>query len=151
MHPNEKGSTMHLKIKPLSIAILAALAIANGTAHAQQEQWLRLGGARLIGTSTEAMIPADSTRGTVCAIRLQSTLPLDVQGIAIHFSNHQSMQLSLQDRINAEGFSRVVALPGTRRRVQSISLIYTRPTSPNAVPEIQIWGNPLPGMNYCTR
>lgn len=129
------------------------LAFASGThaAQAQQEHWLNLGASRLIGASTESMIQADTSRGTVCAIRLHTSQAINLQQATIHFSNHQSMRVPLEAHLGADSYTRVLSLPGTRRRVESVSLIYERPSSPDAVPEVRIWGDTLPGMTYCPR
>ena len=133
-----------------ALLLFAALA-APKPSSAQQDRWLHLGQSNLIQVSTEAFVPANSARPTVCSVRMQSVEPVEVQQVTVHFTNHQSQRIPVHMVLSGVGYSQSLNLPGTRRKVSGVSLVYTLPTPGATVPEVHLWGNELLGAKYCPR
>ncbi len=139
-----KGSTR------LVIGAAAVAAALTGTAIAVQDAWIRLGEQRTSTAMTSTMVPTNSTKGTVCAVRLRAIgAPLDIAEITVHFSNHQSLHFSKEINLAGNSDSIPFNLPGIRRRVSGVDVLYKIPNPTLPAPDVEIWGDTMPGFNYC--
>ena len=141
-----KGSTR------LLIGAAAIAAALTGTALAVQDAWIRLGAQRASAASQLTFVPTDPTKGTVCALRFRvGGASIDVHELTVHFSNHQSMHIAREIKMASNTNSTAVPLPGVRRKVSGVELLYTLPDTTLPPPDVEIWGDTMAGLNYCPR
>jgi hypothetical protein len=137
-------------------AIFAVMGLAQGAfTFAQQDKWIQLGQGPVSKSSTSAFIPSDSGRGTVCALRLQvQGGGLEINEVTVHFGNGQT--LHVVNRVilapnSPLSDSPKISLPGNRRTVKGVDVVYKLPDAASAIPSLNILGNTLPGQIYCPK
>ena len=145
-------SRMPGSLRSCMVAFLVLFVFHVSPASPQQDKWLELGKGQVANASSSAFIPLDSNKGTVCALRLQQEgSGLEIEEIIVHFSNSQSMHLALPKTIELGGsdYSRVVDLPGPRRSVRGVEIVYRLVDSGQAAPTVKLWGNTHPLADNC--
>lgn len=64
---------------------------------------------------------------------------IEFQRVVVHFENGGDFDLPIQERIQDRGRTRVIDLPGDRRRIRSIDFWYSKETW-RARPMVNVWG-----------
>jgi hypothetical protein len=64
---------------------------------------------------------------------------IEFQRVVVHFDNGADHQLDIRDRIPDRGKSRVIDLPGDRRRIRSVEFWYSK-ESWRSRPYVNLWG-----------
>lgn len=107
------------------LALILAFGIA-GSGFEQSGQWVDLGSARVNGQMDHDTIQVRN-QDTFHAIQIR------VRGSAVHFNrivvryeNCQREQITVRDVIQAGSSSRSIALPGARRVIDEIDLLYEK-------------------------
>ena len=134
------------------VALFVLLVFHVVPASSQQDKWLELGKGQVASASSSAYIPLDSNKGRVCTLRLQQEgRGLEIEEMIVHFSNSQSMHLALPKTIKIFGsdYSRAVDLPGPRRSVSGVEIVYKLVDPGKAAPTVTLWGNALPLAGNC--
>jgi hypothetical protein len=143
------------KQDPLSFlwpALLALLFLQVSPARAQQDKWLLLGQGRTTTASTGTYIPADASKGKVCAIRLVTYGGgLELDEVTVHFGNSQTIRLLAHHTIPANSSSPSIPLPGMRRTLSGIDIVY-RPQNPRTgtPTTVNLLGRSTPGAANCS-
>jgi hypothetical protein len=140
----------------LYATVFAVMAMAqSASTFAQQDKWIQLGQGSVSGSSTSAFIRSDSGRGTVCALRLQvQGSGLEIHEVTVYFGNGQTLHVVNQVILTPNSplsDSPKISLPGNRRTVKGIDVVYKLPNSGSVIPSVNLLGNTLPGQNYCPK
>jgi hypothetical protein len=140
----------------LYAAVFAVMGIAqSASTFAQQDKWIQLGQGAVSRSSTSAFIRSDSGRGTVCSLRLQAQgSGLEIHEVTVHFGNGQTLHIVNQVTLTPNGplsDSPNISLPGNRRTVKGIDIVYKLPGADSVIPSLNLWGNTLPGQTYCPK
>jgi hypothetical protein len=140
----------------LYAAVFAVMFMAQSAfTFAQQDKWIQLGQGAVSKASTSAFIRSDSGKGTVCSLRLQAEgTGLQIYEVTVHFGNGQTLHVVNQVTLTANGplsDSPNISLPGNRRTVKGIDIVYKLPDPDAVVPSLNLWGNTLPGQIYCPK
>jgi hypothetical protein len=123
----------------------------NGRAFAE-DKWMPLGEARTSSVSTSAYIPADTAKGTICSIRFKTgSGSLEVNQLTVHFGNSQTMHMATDLKFSSDVSSLSIALPGMRRTVKGVDIVYVRPDSAATAPTVYLSGNALVGNLICPK
>jgi len=72
----------------------------------------------------------------------------------VHFGNGQTLHIVNQVTLTPNGplsDSPNISLPGNRRTVKGIDIVYKLPESDSVTPSLNLWGNTLPGQTYCPK
>jgi hypothetical protein len=135
-----------------SCALLTIAGLAGKHAEAQ-DQWLSLGEASTSTASTYTYIPADTGKGTFCAVRFKTEGGLvNVTQINVHFGNSQSMRIVTPNySVDGNKFSPSIPLPGMRRTIKGVDVIYKLGSSPSTAPTMVLWGNVLANSVVCSK
>ena len=64
---------------------------------------------------------------------------IEFQRAVVHFDNGEDHQLEIRDRIPDKGKTRVIDLPGDRRRIRSVEFWYSKETW-RSRPVVNVWG-----------
>lgn len=107
-----------------------------------------LGEARTSAVTSSTYIPSDTAKGTLCAIRFKSEGGLlEVDHVTVHFGNSQTLQVAAKLNVNPDSYSPTVALPGIRRTVKGVDIVYK--LLGKTPPTVDLWGNALAGALVC--
>jgi hypothetical protein len=118
----------------------------------QQGTWRPLGSGRTSEANTSTYIVAEGLSQTVCAIRFEVTgESLGLNEVTVHFSNSQSMHLIRHSEVGNNSVSPTFTLPGVRRQVKGVELVYSRQVGAGGGSSIKVWGEVLPGEGDCPR
>ena len=135
-----------------ALALLALWAMVSSECASQESTWRLLGSGKTSVDNTSTYIVAEGIKQPVCAIRFEvtgETVALDE--VKVHFSNSQSMRLVRHSDVGNNSVSPTFALPGIRRQVRAVELVYTRQEGAGGGSGIRIWGEVLPGEGDCPR
>lgn len=137
-------------------AVLLALWLAqNASSFAQQDKWLELGTGQASKVSSSAYLHSDTTKGTVCSLRFQvEGSGIEIDEITVHFGNSQTFHALSQMKLAPNtplSASPTLALPGVRRSVRGVDIVYKLADAGAVAPMINVWGNRLPGQIYCPK
>ena len=135
------------------VIVLLFLCLLPGAGmQAQQDKWIALGSGAASRASSSAYIPADASKGTVCQIRFGvETSQLELEQVIIHFSNSQSMRVPSVQTITPNSSSTAIPLPGMRRSVSGVDIVYKIHNPAAPAPVLKLWGNVLAGDVVCPR
>jgi len=64
---------------------------------------------------------------------------IEFQRVVVHFENGADHQLEIRDRIPDHGKTRVIDLPGDRRRIRSVEFWYSKERW-HSKPYVNLWG-----------
>ena len=64
---------------------------------------------------------------------------IEFQRVVVHFENGEDHELQIRDRITAPGKTRVIDLPGDRRRIQNVEFWYSKENWRSS-PYVNLWG-----------
>ena len=137
-----------------TVALLLLFVFHGLPASPQQDKWLELGKGQVSKASSSAFIPLDPNKGTVCALRFQQEgAGLQIEEMTVRFSNSHSLHVALPVTIKLGGtdYSSSVGLPGTRRSVRGVEIVYKLLDPEQAAPIVKAWGNTLPLAGFCPR
>jgi hypothetical protein len=131
---------------------LVLLSFQVSVASVSGDKWLHLGEGKAMPGSTDAYIPADASKGTMCAIRLNiQGRGIELDEMTVHFGNSQRMHVSTLYIIPDNSSSPSIPLPGIRRTVNGIDIVYRLLDPKAAGPTVNLWGNALPGVVSCVK
>jgi hypothetical protein len=98
-----------------------------------------------MAASTGTYIPADTSKGSVCAIRLEVQGGwIELDELIVHFGSGQRMHLSTHYIIAGNSSSPSIPLPGMLRTVNGIDILYRHQKSNAGWSTVHLWGNTLP-------
>ena len=102
-------------------------------------RWENLGQAYVDGRTDHDRI-AVNNRESFRALQLGvKNGAIDFQRIVVHFENGEDTELAVRERIEQGGKTRVIDLPGNRRRIQSIEFWYSKERW-RSRPMVNVWG-----------
>jgi hypothetical protein len=120
-------------------SLLALLLTFSLVADAQRGRWLSLGTSYVDGRQDHDRIRVYA-RGAFTALQLGiKGGEIEFQRVVVHFENGGQQELEVRDRIRAGSKTRVIDLPGERRRIESVEFWYGKPTW-RSRPRVQLWG-----------
>jgi hypothetical protein len=64
---------------------------------------------------------------------------IEFNRVVVHFANGQDHELQIQDRIDDKSRTRMIDLPGDRRRIRSVEFWYSKEDW-RTRPRVQLWG-----------
>jgi hypothetical protein len=126
--------------------LLITLSIASAAQRRDDERrrgnegrWELLGRATVNGRADHDRIFV-SNRGSFRQIQLGvKGGTIEFQRVVVHFDNGEDHQLEIRDRIPDKGKTRVIDLPGDRRRIRSVEFWYSKETW-RSRPIVNVWG-----------
>jgi len=134
---------LHKTLRVISVLLL--LFGLNSAVDAQrynnQWRWVQIGQARVDGKNDHDRIMInrrDNFRAIQLGIRGGT---IEFQRVVVHFENGADHEVEVRDRINAGSKTRVIDLPGDRRRIRSIEFWYGKPNWRSSRPTVNIWGS----------
>src|SRR5258708_3763847 len=102
---------------------------AQGGPRAQRAQMFHLGDARVDGARDQDSIRVGPSAGAFRAIQLRvSGGAVNFDRVLVRYGNGTQEQLQIRSRIPDGGQTRIIDLPGERRRIQSVDLWYSKDT-----------------------
>ena len=154
LHMNKLTSRNPATFRNCMTTFLVLFVFHVSLASPQQDKWLELGKGQVSKVSSSAFIPLDAGKGTVCALRFQQVgAGLEIDEMTVRFSNSQSMHIALPVAIKLGGsdYSPSVHLPGNRRNVRGLEIVYRLMDADQPTPTESVSGNLLPGQPYCPK
>ena len=104
-----------------------------------EDRWELLGRATVNGRTDHDRIFV-SNRGGFRQIQLGVRGgAIEFQRVVVHFESGEDHQLEIRDRISDKAKTRVIDLPGDRRRIRSIEFWYSKETW-RSRPVVNVWG-----------
>jgi len=128
--------------KPIApvIAVLFLLVGSNQLLHAQRD-WQYLGEANVDGQADHDKIKVGESQGTFRAIRLKvDVAPVQFDRVLVHYGDGEVVPISIRSRINPNGQTRVIDLPGNHRFIESVEFWYERATGNPSKPKVRLFG-----------
>jgi hypothetical protein len=125
-------------------SLLFLLITLSSTSAAQRDRdeyrgWEQLGRAYVNGKVDHDRIFVNH-RGTFRALQLGiKGGEIEFQRVVVHFENGEDHQLDIRDRIPDRGKTRVIDLPGDRRRIRNVEFWYSK-TNWRSRPLVNLWG-----------
>jgi hypothetical protein len=108
-------------------------------AYAQRGRWDYLGQAHVDGKEDHDKIQVKNG-GSFTALQLGiKGGAIEFQRVVVHFENGNDTELQIRDRIADRGKTRVIDLPGNRRRIKSVEFWYAR-AGWRSRPQVNLWG-----------
>jgi hypothetical protein len=128
------------------LLLLFSLSIASAAQRGRDDQrrrdegrWELLGRATVNGRQDHDRVFV-SNRGAFRQIQLGIRGgDIEFQRVVVHFDNGEDHQLDIRDRISDRGKTRVIDLPGDRRRIRSVEFWCSKQTW-RSRPVVNIWG-----------
>jgi hypothetical protein len=74
-----------------------------------------------------------------------------VNQLTVHFGNSQTMHMATDLKFSSDVSSLSIALPGMRRTVKGVDIVYVRPDSAATAPTVYLSGNALVGNLICPK
>src|SRR5262245_2542604 len=128
---------LHKSVRVASLLLL--LFTLSLTSYAQRGRWEHLGQAHVDGKEDHDKIHVKNG-GSFTALQLGiKGGAIDFERVVVHFDNGGDMELSIRDRIAEGGKTRVIDLPGNRRKIKSVEFWYAR-AGWRARPTVNLWG-----------
>jgi hypothetical protein len=121
--------------------VLLSLSIVSGAQRRDRDEdrWEQLGRATVNGRVDHDRIFVNS-RASFRALQLGvKGGTIEFQRVVVHFENGADHELPVPDRIQAGGKTRVIDLPGDRRRIRSVEFWYAKETW-RSRPFVNLWG-----------
>lgn len=133
--------------KPIRVVSLMVLVFALSMAAVAQrrpnrggDRWQYLGQAHVDGQRDRDSISVDD-RGTFRAIQLEvRDAPIEFQRVVVHFENGGDHEVEVRDRIRPGQRTRVIDLPGDRRRIRSVEFWYGKARYNSRRPTLRLYG-----------
>jgi hypothetical protein len=123
----------------LSIAAAAQRGRDDQRRQGYEGRWELLGRATVNGRVDHDRIFVNN-RGSFRQIQLGIRGgAIEFQRVVVHFDNGEDHQLEIRDRIPDKGKTRVIDLPGDRRRIRSVEFWYSKETW-RSRPVVNVWG-----------
>ena len=111
----------------------------DGGRRGYGDRWEVLGQSRIDGRVDHDRIMV-TNRGAFRALQLGIRGgTIEFQRVVVHFDNGADHELEIRDRITAPGKTRVIDLPGDRRRIQSVEFWYSKENW-RSRPYVNLWG-----------
>lgn len=128
----------------ISLLLLLSMASASYSQRRRpdrryEDRWEYLGQAHVDGRADHDKIRVDKS-GSFRAIQLgikDGTIQFD--RVVVHFEDGADHQVEVRDRIAAGQRTRVIDLPGNRRRIRSVEFWYGKNNS-RSRPLVNLWG-----------
>ena len=106
---------------------------------AQRGRWVSLG-MSFVDRGRDHDVIRVNARGAFTALQLGiKGGEIDFERVVVHFENGGQQELEVRDHIRAGGKTRVIDLPGERRRIASVEFWYGKPNW-RSRPRVQLWG-----------
>lgn len=123
-----------------SLSVAADAQRRYGQGRSNQGRWIELGSANVDGGRDHDVIRVN-TPGEFRALQMGiKGGTIEFQRVVVHFENGEDQELQVRDRIRAGGKTRVIDLPGNRRRLQSVEFWYGKPNWGRSRPRVNLWG-----------
>jgi hypothetical protein len=104
-------------------------------------RWELLGEANVDGAVDHDRIVVTGAAGSFTGIRLRVERgPVRFDRVIIHFEDGQSQPFSIRGRIQPGSTTRVIDLPGNRRRIRDVEFFYERASYRSARPKVLLFG-----------
>jgi hypothetical protein len=129
-----------LRIASLLFLLFGLTGAVEAQRYNNQWRWVSLGQARVNGRADHDRVLINR-RENFRAIQLGiKGGTIEFQRVVVHFENGADHEVEVRDRINAGGKTRVIDLPGDRRRIRSIEFWYGKENW-RSRPTVNIWGS----------
>jgi hypothetical protein len=126
--------------------ILAALllTIFGQALYAQNySRWEYLGESNVDGNTDHDKIKIGRDDGRFRAIQIRvERAPIEFYRVVVHYGNGADEQISVRNRINPGGKTRVIDLRGRDRVIDSVEVWYARARYDSAKPKLRLFGLP---------
>jgi hypothetical protein len=143
---------MYRMVSKYGLAFLFLWMTISREGVSQQLSWHELGSGKTSVASTSTYVVADGMKEAVCAIRFEvEGESVALEEITVHFTNSQSMRFLRHFDVGNNTVSPTFTLPGIRRQVRGVDLVYSRRAGTAVGSSIRIWGEVLPGGGDCPR
>lgn len=127
-----------------ALALLVVLMVADLSAHtvaARPGTWELLGRRKVNYAADRDVIPVTARDGTFRKLQLRvKGAPIDLTRAVVHYANGQTQELNIRQRVPAGGQTRVLDLPGTRRVITKVVLIYDTRNRARHRATVELWG-----------
>ena len=111
----------------------------NDDRRDEESRWEVLGQAYVNGRVDHDTIPVNN-RGSFRQMQLGIRGgTIEFQRVVVHFQNGEDHDIELRDRIPDKGKTRVIDLPGERRRIRSVEFWYSK-EGWRTRPHVNVWG-----------
>jgi hypothetical protein len=127
----------------ISLALVFGMVQVASTQRRRYERrearWEFLGQAHVDGRTDHDRIRVDNP-GSFTALQLGvRDGAIEFHRVVVHFDNGEDHQVELRERIAANQKSRVIDLPGNRRRIRSVEFWYGK-SNWRTRPAVNLWG-----------
>jgi len=123
-----------------SVTLLGQRGFGTGPDRPQEDsQWEQLGSAYVDGRVDRDRIlvsRTESFRALQLGVRGGA---IEFQRVLVHFENGEDHELDIRERIEDRGRTRVIDLPGNRRRIRSVEFWYSKDRWQTR-PHVNLWG-----------
>lgn len=131
-----------LRVVSLMFLVLALsmAAVAQRRSDRGGDRWQYLGEAHVDGQRDHDSISVDDQgafRGLQIEVR---DAPIEFQRVIVHFENGGDHEVAVRDRVRPGQRTRVIDLPGDRRRIRSVELWYGKARYNSRRPTLRLYG-----------
>ncbi len=134
---------MAMNRRTLVLGTGAALAALTLTAPVitYADDWVLLGSQSVAFVQSRAVIPVTFLRGSFTHIQLRvSDNAIYINDLVVNFTLGQASTLPVRNRIAAGTRTREIDLPGNRRLIRSVELLYRSEPSRAGRARVEVWG-----------
>ncbi len=116
------------------------LVVASTALYAQREQMVHLGDAHVDGTKDRDSIKVGRSSGAFRAIQLRvHGGAVNFDRVVVRYGNGTQEEIQVRNRIPDGGKTRIIDLPGERRKIESVDLWYGKDTW-RTRPRVSLYG-----------
>lgn len=134
---------MKQELKRLSNPLLLVFLVALNFSFTnyQPGKWERLG-TRVVNFRTDRdEIPVTASDGAFSKLKIfVKGAGINMHRMVVHFGNGEKEEIEMRENIPGGGESRVIDLPGNKRIIQKVALVYDTKNWANKRAEVVLWG-----------
>ena len=125
----------------LRTAAVATCVVCLGTTGAAAAVWERLGVRTVLLAGDVDVIPVTAAEGLFRAVQLRVRQNgIFINDMQITFGNGNQMDVPLRHHIPKGGKTRVIDLPGARRNIRSVRIVYRSEMDLGGRATVELWG-----------
>lgn len=135
-HTSQNLITMKIKLFLFGLLAMAAMSFTL-----DQRPWELLGSRKVNFAADRDEILVTRAEGVFTGLQLRVKRgPINMHRMIVHFGNGETQEIELRENFRAGSASRVVDLPGNRRVIRKVVLVYDTKNFANSKAVVELWG-----------
>ena len=129
---------MKFKLFFFSLAALTAMSFISAD---NARPWEMLGMRKVNFAADRDEIVLTRAEGVFTGLQLKIKRgPINMHRMVVHFGNGEKQEIELRENFRAGGMSSIIDLPGNKRVIQKVVLVYDTKNFANSKAVVELWG-----------